>query len=140
MYVVLLGQMMENSEVKYLYMGISGDISSRLRNHIKHPSRIREQKINEKIYTEITSKYYILAYSYLKSFQVLNYKNNQKKKIIIADGKKNSLKVKWISAPNVDLTDRKFYLACLERKLGYPLQYNLARCRNNTYCWTENAF
>ena len=48
---------METTEVKYLYMGLSGDISNRLRNHIKHPSRILEQKINGKINKEIASNY-----------------------------------------------------------------------------------
>ena len=58
MYVGLLGQKAETGEeVKDLYMGISGDISNRLRNHIKHQSRIPEQKINGKINTEITSEY-----------------------------------------------------------------------------------
>ena len=47
--------------------------------------------------------------------------------MIIADVNQDSLKVKWISVPDVDLTHRKLYLACLEQTLGYALQYNLAR-------------
>ena len=38
-------------------MGMSMNISSRLRNHVRHESRIDKQPINGKIYEEIKSTY-----------------------------------------------------------------------------------
>ena len=50
-----------------------------------------------------------------------------KSKNCILDGNQNSLKIKWVSIPQVDLAERQEYLSRLENKLGYPLEYNCKR-------------